>query len=402
MNSKQRVFLSGLGVVCPAGNVPREIISYLSDKRNSRKYCAIGKPRLIRTESGDLRCYVHQIESIAQNDNFRNFDRHSEYAAIAAESALMDSDVRLEPYADDRKGVRLGTFVSIATSMSKFDESVLAHGPRRCNIGVFPSTVMSAAASRLSILKSIRGANSTLCSGKNSGFDAIGYSFLEIRNGQKDVMVCGGSDALSDQILLGLAGQDMLFEEHVSVVPSQRTEKIIPSEGACIVVLSNKKPSKRNYSEIKAFQTGFTTARRENIQARSSDLNRSINLALASAELSSIDINVIMISSYFNQYDLDSEIGAIQMAMSSALNNVPILALKKHLGEGFSAFGAMLYVTANYLLTNQVKRNFITNSNVNSLWCGTPTIVSNVMLVAVDSFGHYSVAILNGERKNGK
>lgn len=160
--------------------------------------------------------YYMRVGDFKPSDYFdekqlHNLDDNSTFIAASAKFAIQDSGLKVSKIGSDDVGVSVGTSVSIATAMSDFDESVLREGYRRSKIGIFPNTVMCAPASRVSIFEHITGSNTTISSGMNSGMDAIGHACFCLERGLTKIMISGGSDALSEKILLGYAKEGLLL-----------------------------------------------------------------------------------------------------------------------------------------------------------------------------------------------
>jgi 3-oxoacyl-[acyl-carrier-protein] synthase II len=280
-----------------------------------------------------------------------NLDKISEFAAAAAKLAFLDSNLNLDGLGDIQKGVCLGVSHSIATSMSDFDESVLVEGARRCNIGIFPNAVMCAPASRISILEKIKGSNTTFSSGRNSGLDAIGFGFIQIRLNEKKIIIAGGAEALSSKILLGFERENLLFEVSNPDNLSSKTGKFVPTEGAAVFLLSS---IGKGQPEILAFNNSFASTKKRNITHRVEVLSHNISATLNDAKISSSKVDAIMISNYFDVTDREVEQKAIAALFSERLlNQIPIFSFKKAIGENFSAYGGMSILCAVGLIKNK-------------------------------------------------
>ncbi|MGI0060239.1 MAG: beta-ketoacyl synthase N-terminal-like domain-containing protein, partial [Nitrosotalea sp.] len=255
--------------------------------------------------------------------------------------------------------------------------------------------VMCAAASRIAIFENIKGSNTTFSSGRNSGLDAIGFAFLQIMFEEKQIIIAGGTEALSSKILKGLENEDLLFEvdQHKSFESKQG--KFIPTEGASAVILCASDEGSQAFAEILAYNNSFAPYKKRDIAARIKTLSKNIQITLKDACLSASSIDAVIISSYFDCVDREVETGAIANIFSkSVLKQTPILGLKKALGENFSAFGAMQVVSAVGLLKNKFSKLSIYYFNLNPV-LSTFKEFKHILIISLDSAGHNGSVIIS-------
>ena len=384
-----KVLISGIGVISPLG-LNKEI--FWSKLNSIYVNNHLSFPQF-KSDNSDKSFYYDKVNDFSIFDFYdealiHNLDRASEFASAAARQALDDSKTDLNKFEDSQKGVCIGISNSIATSMSDFDESVLVGGPRRCDIGIFPNAVMCAPASRIAIFEKIKGSNTTFSSGRNSGLDAIGFAFLQVKFEEKKLIVAGGTEALSQKILKGLEHENLLFEVDQCKGFESREGRFVPAEGACVVTLCAADENSEVYAEVRAFNNSFAPYKKRAITARIKALSENVKSSLEDAGISSLSVDAIIISSYFDRADREVEMGAITSIFSEGtLKQMPILALKKGTGENFSAFGAMQVVYAVGLLKSKFVKQSIEYFNVNPLFLSNEEF-KRILIISVDSAGH--------------
>ncbi|GEM_PF-589776 len=327
-----------------------------------------------------------------------NLDNNSIFIAAAAKFAIQDSGLKITKIGSDDIGVSVGTSVSIAAPMSDFDESVLKEGYRRSKIGIFPNTVMCAPASRVSIFEHITGSNTTISSGMNSGIDAIGHASFCLEGGLAKIMVTGGSDALSDKILLGYAKEGLLLRQMNGQMRNKRGS-FIPSEGACALVLGRmdeEHPEPQVYAEILSYECGFSPFNQREVTLRGESLCGTLEDCLNRAQFAPDDIDCILISSYFNEFDHQSELIALKKFFPDTIKKKLILAPKKIIGENFAAFAPQLVVFAVGLFNGQINAKAIEYLRESG---AVPKggKISSILIVHVDSGGHQSALALKSK-----
>jgi 3-oxoacyl-[acyl-carrier-protein] synthase II len=353
------------------------------------------------SESSELNgSYCMRIEGFKPGDYFdekqlHNLDSNSIFIAAAAKLAIQDSQLKVSKIGSDDIGVSVGTSVSIGTSMSDFDESVLREGYRRSKIGIFPNTVMCAPASRVSIFEHITGSNTTISSGMNSGIDAIGHACFCVERNLSKIMITGGSDALSEKILLGYSKEGLLLRQ-LNGRPRNKRGSFIPSEGACTLVLGKldpERPEPQVYAEILSYACGFSPASQRDTKSRAHTLRTVLADCLDRGAVEPEDIDCALLSAYFDEYDYDTELAALESLFEGTIDPKLILAPKRILGESLAAYAPQLVVLAIGLFKQRISPQAIRYLAARSHFRPTDKI-KNALVVHVDAAGHQSALVL--------
>lgn len=394
-----RVNILGVGIISPFGCTLDEFWEYMNKgatswaPQNDNPY-----PEL----AGHYSARIKNFSPLNHFDEkqLHNLDNNSIFIAAAAKNAIANSNINVPKIGSDKVGVSIGTSISIATSMSDFDESVLKFGSRRSSIGIFPNTVMCAPASRVSIFEHITGSNTTISSGMNSGMDAIGHACFCLENDIAEVMIAGGSDALSDKILLGYQKENLLFH-HPADIKRNRRGAFIPSEGACVLVLNKvdeEHPESEVYGEILSYESGFCPFKRRNINARAEALAEVLRSCLKIAKITEKDVECFILSSYFDEFDYEVETCALDLLSKQAVQNRPLFVPKKILGESFAAFSTQAFLFAIGLFQQRINHQVLQFLNENKT-AELGNKITRSLIIQIDSAGHYSAVILQSGRE---
>lgn len=148
-------------------------------------------------------------------------DRCSELVLCSCILALGDAGLDYQEIDSERLGISLGTAFGCLESMTNHSARVQAKGVRFGSPMIFTHTMANAPASIACIEYGIRGPAATLCAGSASGACALEFALRRIRDGDADIMLAGGADALSSVLLAGL----------------RPDYGVVPGEGACMLVL---------------------------------------------------------------------------------------------------------------------------------------------------------------------
>ena len=191
----KRVVVTGLGALTPIGNNIEQYwnglvkgvsgaapITYFdASKFKTRFACEL--------KNFEVTDYLNRKEA-------RKMDKFTQYAMIATDEAVNDSQLDLEKIDKDRVGVIWGAGIG---GLETFQNEVLnfcaGDGTPRFNPFFIPKMIADIAPGQISIKYGFRGPNfatvSACASSSNAIIDALNY----IRLGYADVMVAGGSEA---------------------------------------------------------------------------------------------------------------------------------------------------------------------------------------------------------------
>lgn len=191
----KRVVVTGLGALTPIGNNIEEYWSALvngvsgaapithfdATKFKTRFACEI--------KNFNVNDFIHRKES-------RRMDRFTQYAMIASDEAIADSELNLDKINKLRVGVIWGAGIG---GLETFQNEVLNYaagdGSPRFNPFFIPKMIADIAPGNISIKNGFMGPNyttvSACASSANAMIDALNY----IRLGQCDVIITGGSEA---------------------------------------------------------------------------------------------------------------------------------------------------------------------------------------------------------------
>ena len=98
------------------------------------------------------------------------------------------------------RAIIVGTWAAALNEVICFLNETLEVGPHLVNPGLFPFTVINAAAGIAAIEHSCRGPNLTLSNGRTSAFDAIAYAADLVAAGRTQVAFAGGFEGLSSRV----------------------------------------------------------------------------------------------------------------------------------------------------------------------------------------------------------
>ena len=191
----RRVVVTGLGALTPIGNSIEEYWNGLTNGVSGAAPITYFDASKFKTrfacelKNFDVREHLDRKEA-------RKMDKFTQYAMVATDQAIRDSNLNLEDLDKDRVGVIWGAGVG---GLETFQNEVLNYsrgdGTPRFNPFFIPKMIADIAPGQISIKYGFRGPNfatvSACASSSNALIDALNY----IRLGYADVMVSGGSES---------------------------------------------------------------------------------------------------------------------------------------------------------------------------------------------------------------
>ena len=364
-NLRQRVVITGLGVVSPVGIGKdafwdavvqgRSGIDWIEGFDTSELYCRIGG----QVRDFDPTQYMNAKEA-------KRAGRFSHFAVAAARLAVADAGLdfndSFDPY---QAGAVFGT--SLAGNGNVADEmykEFATAGPAGIEVSTATQLAAHAATSHVFIELGIKGPNSTVAPGCVAGLEAINSAANILRSGQAQVMIAGGTEACVSTVGMTLLCKQRVLTHHNSSPqaasrPYDYTrDGLVLSEGAGAVVLETAEHALQRgaiiYAEVLGY--GSATEAQHLIAADPSghELAHAFRTALLNSKLPSSSIDYVCAHGIGNrQYDI-AETRAFKMVMGDRAYNVPISSIKSSTGQSFAAGGLWQLVSSCKSLQTQM------------------------------------------------
>ncbi len=340
-NPRQRVVITGLGIVSPCGVGRREFweavvqgrsgIDWLQGFDTSELYCKIGG----QVKHFDPRDHLETREALRGG-------RFTHFAVAAARLALQDAGLgngqgNLDPFTS---GVVVGT--STAGGYEEQGRSGRELVRRLQMEG-------HAATSHIAIELGLRGPNTTSAVGCVCSLDAVGTATAMLRSGAARVMVAGASEACLSQ--LGMATLCALGVMTHYNDPPQRASRpydgtrdgLVLSEGAGAVVLERADHALERgahiFGEIIAYSS--TTEGRDLVEPHpgGEELAHAFRTCLLTGKIDPAEVDYVCAHGIGNRhYDL-AETNAVKQVLGARAYNVPMSSIKGTTGQPFAAGG---------------------------------------------------------------
>ena len=125
-------------------------------------------------------------------DVVRKTDAFMQYAYIAAEEALAQSQVEIVP---ERTGIIMGTAMSGISTIAFTQEALTGASHKKVGPRFIPKILGNIAAANIAIAHDIQGPSFTVSTACSSGGDAINQAAMLLKAGKADVMIAVGAES---------------------------------------------------------------------------------------------------------------------------------------------------------------------------------------------------------------
>ncbi|MCR5652953.1 MAG: beta-ketoacyl-ACP synthase II [Ruminococcus sp.] len=185
-----KIVITGMGAVTPIGiGVDNYWNNLIAGKSGIDKIKSFDASELAVQIAGEIKDF--NPSELLPKDVVRKTDAFMQYAYIAAEEALKQSELDINPI---RTGIVMGTAMSGISTIAFTQEEKTAEnkkvGPR-----FIPKILGNIAAANIAIDHDIQGPSYTISTACSSGGDAINQASMLLRTGKADVMLAVGAES---------------------------------------------------------------------------------------------------------------------------------------------------------------------------------------------------------------
>lgn len=259
---QKRVVVTGLGALTPLGNTVHEFWDNLT----------AGKSGAATIESFDtskfkvkFACEVKGFDPLDyfEKPEIRKIDPFTQYALVASDEAIKDSNLDLDAIDKTRVGVIWGSgnggFTTFQNEMMEFGRG---DGTPRINPYFIPKVIVDIASGWISMKYGFMGLNFTTVSACATSTTAIIDAMNYIRWGKADIIITGGSEAAVNQAGIGgFSAMKALSTRNDDPTTASRPFDIdrdgfVMGEGAGALVLEEYEHAKKRGAKIYAEVAG--------------------------------------------------------------------------------------------------------------------------------------------------
>ena len=360
----RRVVVTGLGALTPNGNnVPefwRQLIEGKSGAAPITRFdCSKFKTRFAcEIKNYDPLQYFEKKES-------RKLDLYAQFALVAVDEAVKDSQLDLATLDLDRVGVITGSGIGgLKTFYDECKNFVEGDGTPRFNPFFIPKMIVDIASGHISIKYGFRGPNFTTVSACASSTNALIDALNYIRLNHADVMVTGGSEsAITETGIGGFNALHALSERNDSPQTASRPfdvdrDGFVLGEGAGAVILEEYEHAKRRGAKIYAeIVGGGMSADAYHITAPHPEGLGALNVmknALRDANMDATEVDYINVHGTSTPLGDVSETKAILKLFGDHAYNLNISSTKSMTGHLLGAAGIIESIASILAIQNGI------------------------------------------------
>jgi len=346
----KRAVITGIGLVTPVAVGREKSFSELVSGKSGIRRFTLFDPSRLRTQFGGE---VPDFDPTLSLDRptVRRTDRYTQLAVVAADEAVADAELKVDPADAPRVGVLLGVALGGLASLEHHHALLLDKGPERMNPFMVPMMLANTAPGMLAIRYGARGPNFTVTSACASGAHAIGESLELIRRGVADVVITGGVEStLTELCVSGFCAMRALSTRNDAPTAASRPfslgrDGFVIAEGAGIVVLEELEHARARGARIYAEVAGYgLSADAHHITAphpEGAGVVLAIERALASAGVNASEVEHVNAHATSTPMGDEGEARAIQRVFGEHAGRILVTAPKSMIGHTLGAAGGI-------------------------------------------------------------
>jgi 3-oxoacyl-[acyl-carrier-protein] synthase II len=354
MSDRPRVWITGIGVITPAGTGVAGFRAGLRAARSPVK-------RIDRFDPSPFRSQV-----AAQVDDFdplawmppktaRQLDRFSQFGLVTGQLALEGAGMRPGEggaASPERIGIYLGSALGGIAYAEEQHERYMAKGIRQVAPNLALAVFGGAAPANLGIALDVRGPILSTANSCASGAVAIGEALGAIRAGEIDAAIAGGVEIPLSALAFGAFDIIRALSSGSNDDPSHacrpfdaRRDGFVMGEGAALLVLESDEVVRARgaepYAEVMGY--GATSDAYHMVQPRADgrEAARAATIALTDARVGADEIDFVSAHASSTPLGDIAEAHAIALALGERAASVPVSGTKALYGHPLGASGAI-------------------------------------------------------------
>lgn len=347
----KRVVVTGIGVVSPIGTGKQAFLEGLRLGKSGisalTRFDAAFCTSRIAGEVRDFDPLAFVSSKTAKRSGWS-----TQMGIAAAKMAVEDADIDLTAL----DAGRVGTFIGSAISGLEFAEDEAASAylngfSRRVNPFLSMAVFAGAVSSEISMALKTRGPSINVSTGCSAATDAIGYAFQNIRDGNADVCIAGGTEGPLTPMVVGSFASLRALSTHndepeTASRPFDKTrDGFVIAEGAGVVVLEELQHALARgahiYGEILGYAATGDAYHMTRPAPDGAAAAQAIRSALEEADVSPTDVQYINAHGSATVLNDKTETAVVKAVFGDHAYNLAISSTKSQVGHPIGASGAL-------------------------------------------------------------
>ena len=359
----KRVVVTGMGALTPIGNNVKDFWNGLIEGKNG-----VGPVTKFDTTNFSTK-FAAEIKNLSTDGiidpkETKRLDEFAQYAIVAAHEAVEDSGIDFNQINTDRAGVIVGSGIGGIVSFQTEHEKLMNAGPRRISPFFIPQMIIDIASGHISMRYGLKGPNYAVVSACATATHSIASAFLEIRAGNANLMVTGGSEAaICPMGMGGFNSMKALSTRNDDPATASRPfdlkrDGFVMGDGSGILILEELEHAKKRGAKIYAEIAGIgATADAYHITAPppgGEGAVRAMKLALSSAGLNLQDVDYINAHGTSTPPNDKNETAAIKTVFGEHARKLNISSTKSMTGHLLGAAGGVESIASILAIKNGI------------------------------------------------
>jgi nodulation protein E len=254
--ASRRVAITGLGIISPLGLNLEDNWKSLSEGRPAIGPIAGADCSTLRFKNG---AEVTGYDPVKHFEGGKDayIDRFAQFSVVAAREAMRNSGLKLTQEMRERSAIVCGSAVGGQASIEAGFEDLWVQGRGRVHPLTIPKTMANAGASHIAMDLGMSGPTYTVSTACSSANHAIGQAFRLVRDGEADVAMTGGSEAMFTIGMLKAWEAMRVIAPDTCRPFSKDRRGMILGEGGAMMVLEPMDAAKARGANIFAEICGF-------------------------------------------------------------------------------------------------------------------------------------------------
>lgn len=347
--TKNRVVVTGLGVVSPVGNDVSTMWDHLISGH-------VGIGELTRVNADDFPTKIaaevkdFDPKKYMEKKDARKMDLFTQFAVAAAKMALDDAELTIDDSNAERTGVWIGSGIGGMSTYESQYEKFLEKGHRRVSPFFIPMMIPDMAAGQVSIQFGAKGINSCTVTACASGTNSIGDAFKVIQRGDADAMITGGTEApMTNMSFAGFTQAGALSKSEDPKTASRPFDKnrdgFVMGEGAGILILESLEHAQERGAKIYAEICGYgSTGNAYHVTAPAPEgegAARAMQQAVDDADVAVDSVDYINAHGTSTEYNDQYETNAVKTVFGEHAYQLAMSSTKSMTGHLLGAAGGL-------------------------------------------------------------
>lgn len=353
---KEKVVITGMGLVSPIGKTPEEFFENAIHKTSGvRKNTLFHIPKNVSCMNGIVDDIDSKCRGLVSGQKVSRIDK---FTYVAVMEALRQADLLTSQNKIKLKHIPIYFATAIANIIemeSALKSSIQSNDRTEKTDTEFNHAFgFHSVADRIKQLFECDGQSCTIVTGCTGGTDALGYAMNQIRWGKTDVVITGSVDCPITPFTISAfskIGATSAFTTEKASRPFDATRNgFVLSEGCGALILESETHAKKRGAKILAELSGYSSCNNgehmTNINETGQFIAESILRAMEDADITADDIDMVNAHGSSTKQNDIAEVNALKRIFKERALEIPVTSTKSLIGHALSASNSIEIISS--------------------------------------------------------